>query len=62
MNNKARPCSCGSGKNSLWQYDARGIPLTRACSDCRDEKLLKYRPEVLKNPNYSVNESIEEEG
>lgn len=61
MSNEVRPCPCGSGKNSQWQYDARGIPLTRACSECRKEKLSKYRPEVLKNPNYAANESIEEE-
>ena len=28
-----RPCPCGSGKDSYWQLDARGIPLRRTCDD-----------------------------
>lgn len=46
---------------SWWEYDARGIPLCRVCSKCRPEKLSRYRPEVLNNPNYVANEPIDEE-
>ncbi len=53
-----KPCSCGSGEMSKWEFDARGIPLTRCCSECRDTKLNKYRPEVLSDPNYVANEDI----
>jgi hypothetical protein len=56
-----RPCSCGSGKPSWWEYDARGIPLNRVCDDCRAEKLRHFRPEVLTDPNYEADEPIEPE-
>ena len=52
-------CSCGSDKNSWWENDARGIPLARVCEDCRDEKLNRFRPEVLVNPNYLTDEPID---
>jgi hypothetical protein len=42
-----RPCPCGSGKPSLWQRDARGIPLCRTCDDCHEQKMKGYRPDVL---------------
>lgn len=54
-------CSCGSGKNSWWENDARGIPLTRVCEDCKKEKLVKFKPEVLINPHYEADEPIEDE-
>jgi hypothetical protein len=56
-----RICSCGSGKLSFWRYDARGIELCRTCDLCHDAKMAKYRPEVLNDPNYRVDEPIEEE-
>lgn len=56
---KARPCPCGSGQLSWWEYDARGIELCRACPACRAEKLKHYRPEVLSNPNYEADEPID---
>ena len=43
------------------EYDARGIYLCRVCDDCVEQKLSKYRPEVLSNPNYSASEPIEED-
>jgi hypothetical protein len=46
---------------SWWEYDARGIPLTRVCEECRAEKLYRVRPEVLTNPNYEANEPIDED-
>lgn len=54
-------CPCGSGKNSWWENDARGIPLARVCSECKNKKLSKYRPEVLTKSNYSACEPIEAE-
>jgi hypothetical protein len=54
-------CHCGSGQSSWWESDARGIPLARVCSECRDKKLSKYRPEVLTNSNYYADEPIEAE-
>lgn len=42
-----RPCPCGSGLDSQWEYDACGIELDRMCDACRPEKLKKYRPEIL---------------
>lgn len=54
-------CTCGSGKESIWIYDARNIPLARVCHDCKEEKLSRFRPEVLNNPNYEADEPIEPE-
>lgn len=44
---------------SYWVNDARGIPLARVCEKCEDEKLAKFRPEVLTDSNYAANEEIE---
>jgi hypothetical protein len=54
-----RECPCGSGCNSWWESDARGIPLARVCPKCRAEKLAKFKPEVLTNPSYETDEPIE---
>jgi hypothetical protein len=54
-------CPCGSGKPSSWTLDARGIPLVRTCDDCHDDKMAKYRLEVLTNNNYEADEAIEED-
>lgn len=61
MPTRNRQCSCGSGLESYWAYDARGIPLSRVCAKCESAKLSKYRPEVLSNPDYDSDEPIEEE-
>lgn len=58
---KPRPCPCGSGLESDWQYDARGIELCRTCPKCHKEKMKKYRPDVLSDPNYWSDEPIEED-
>lgn len=55
----ARPCTCGSGLDSYWQRDARGIELCRTCDTCHDAKMAKYRPEVLNNSQYECDEAIE---
>jgi Zn-finger protein len=58
---RARPCPCGSGKMSSWQYDARGIELCRTCEDCHQVKMASYRSDVLRNPRYEADEQIEED-
>jgi hypothetical protein len=55
------PCPCGSGLESNWQFDARGIPLKRTCAVCHAKKMKGYRPEVLTDPNYYADEAIEED-
>ena len=57
----ARICPCGSGKNSYWQYDARGIPLCRTCDDCHDEKMKRYRSDVLTDAAYWHDEPIDQD-
>lgn len=54
-------CPCGSGKEAGAEFDARGIFLTYACDDCRAEKLSKYRPDVLTDPNYWADEDIDDD-
>jgi len=57
---RSRLCKCGSGEDSYWVNDARGIPLTRVCVDCEDEKLSGYRPEILTGYSQAdVDEPIE---
>ena len=47
---------------SWWAKDAQGIELCRVCPDCEDEKLSRYRPEILTGYNQSdVDEPIEDE-
>ena len=58
---KIRTCNCGSGKESWWENDARGIPLARVCEDCRAQKLKGFRADVLTDPNYWHDEPIDEE-
>lgn len=45
-----------------WVNDARGIPLCKVCDKCEEEKLSKYRPEILTGYDQSdVDEPIEED-
>jgi len=55
----ARICPCGSELMSRWAHDARGVPLARVCPKCEAEKLARYRPDVLNNPNYAADEDID---
>jgi hypothetical protein len=52
-------CLCGSSIPRELIYDARGIYLTSACPECRDEKLKKYRRDVLFDPEYYCDEPID---
>lgn len=56
---RPRPCPCGSGQLSHWQFDARGIELCRTCPACHQEKMARYRPEVLVDPAYDADEAID---
>ena len=55
---------CKDGKESnndtWWVYDGRGIPLCKVCDDCEEQKLKRYRPEVLGHYSEAdVDEAIE---
>lgn len=52
-----RICSCGSGLESEWQYDGRGIALCRTCKKCHKEKMSQYSPVVL---GYYTQEDVDE--
>jgi len=54
-------CPCGSQHYSSWQYDARGIALCRTCDKCHNDKMKRYRPDVLTDSNYWADEIIESE-
>jgi hypothetical protein len=57
---KRHPHTKGDG--SWWEHDARGIPLCRVCSLCREAKLSRYRPCILEGYDQSdVDEPIEED-
>jgi hypothetical protein len=57
-----RPCPCGSGLDSWWETDGQGIPLCRVCERCKEEKLARYRPEILRPyTQVDVDEAIEPE-
>jgi hypothetical protein len=58
---KSRPCPCGSGQESTWQYDARGLPLARTCVECHTRKMDAYRADVITDANYWHDEPIEED-
>lgn len=54
-------CTCGSGLQSSWQHDARGIELCRTCIKCHDMKMQRYRRDVLTDQNYPTTEQIDED-
>lgn len=56
---EATKCNCGSGLDSDWKLDARGIPLAKVCPKCENDKLKGFRHDVLTNPNYKADEPIE---
>ena len=49
-----KKCNCGSGEPPYATYDARGIFLTYVCDNCKKQKLKRYRPDVLTDPNYET--------
>lgn len=56
---RSRLCPCGSGLQSSWQFDARGIECCRTCDQCHDIKMARYRPEVLTDANYATDDQVE---
>ena len=59
-----QPHECKGGivtnRPSWWEHDAQGIPLCRVCEVCREQKLARYRPEILSGYDQrDVNEPIE---
>jgi hypothetical protein len=51
-----------SAEPTYWAKDGQGIELCRVCERCREEKLSKYRPEILSGYDQSdVDEPIEPE-
>lgn len=56
-----RPCPCGSGKPRTAQYDARGIFMCYTCEDCHQKRVAGFTRDVRTNPNYRVDEQIEED-
>lgn len=57
----ARPCNCGSGKESYELLDARGIYVSRVCADCENVVKSHYRPEIFRDSSYWADEPIEED-
>lgn len=56
--------TCKNGEPSdnpaWWENDAQGIPLCKVCDDCKEEKLARYRPEILSGYTQAdVDEPIE---
>ena len=52
-------------QNSWWLNDAKGIPLSRVCSECVQDVIGSYPPEVTgRSGRYEdvVEENIEPEG
>jgi len=52
-------CPCGSGLWSSWAHDARGVELARVCPRCEEQVLACYRPEVLYDGSYELDEDVE---
>ena len=49
-------------QDSWWEHDYQGIPLCRVCDDCRQAKLSRYRPEIIRGYSQEdVDEPIDEE-
>jgi hypothetical protein len=56
---RTRPCPCGSGKDSHWLKDARGIEVARVCETCEAGKKAGYRPDIFTDSQYWADEPID---
>jgi hypothetical protein len=57
-----RPCPCGSGEESQWEFDAKGMPLDRMCRVCRKAKLARIPTKILLGyTQEDIDEPIEED-
>ena len=52
-------CVCGSGKVARWIYDARRIPVAKACPACKADKLAGYREDIFTDSNYWTDEAVD---
>lgn len=57
-----RLCPCGSLHQSRELLDARGIYCGRVCDLCEEKKKAEFRPEIFTDPNYAVDEPIDDDG
>jgi len=55
-------CHCGSGEFKEPQFDAQGIFLCYTCDKCHQEKMSRFRPEILTGyTQEDVDEPIDED-
>lgn len=52
-------CRCGSGEPREELFDGHGIHLCFVCTQCRKQKLAKFRPDIFER--YQCDEPIEAE-
>jgi hypothetical protein len=52
-------CPCGSDEPCWAEHDGYGIFLTFVCDKCRQEKLSRFRPDIMER--YDTDEQIEED-
>jgi hypothetical protein len=57
---RKRLCPCGSGKPRTANHDARGIFMCYTCEVCHQRKVGTFTFDIKTNPNYIVDEPIEE--
>lgn len=55
-------CICGSGRVDTFNlFDARGIYISKVCTECVEQVKRKYRPDIFTDSNYWTDEPIDEE-
>jgi len=59
VTDKHVPCRCGSGLPSAWAVDARRVEIARVCPRCEERVLAGYRPEVLTDGSYEIDEDVD---
>lgn len=61
IQNNGEPHVCKRDESWI-EYDGQGIYLCRVCDECHDEKMARYRPEILQSYTQAdVDEPIEED-
>ena len=61
MSRNLQHCDCGSELWSAWVYDADRIPLIRTCAVCHDEKMQRFRKDILTVSSAKYGETVETE-
>ena len=57
-----KDCPCGSGLEAYIKYDGNGIPFGYMCSQCKENKLKRYRQRIFTPYTQDdVDEPIEED-